>query len=360
MRNLFILLLALLAIAAIAYFCVYKTHVPAIQEDIASRAKAALTEKGITGVEVAVDGRDINLTGTVDNAATKQLAEQAVQVNGYNFISNNLKIAGDDSAVATTPAKKYSLGISLADNGKVTLDGILDSKSHNTLHQAATTRYGKENVTDRILELDIPVAKGMPDAALLMLDKMSGLQSGRAMLVDQQIDIKGMSPSKMMLAEISKQLKSQTPSGYTLNLDLTAADSSGSAKPVAALSSKSCQRKLNKILRRSKIHFNSGSAVIKKSSYKTLNKLARVAKQCPGMRIKIHGHTDSTGRNSNNRQLSKKRARAVANYLIKKGIAEKNLVAIGHGSSKPVASNKTSRGRARNRRIELTVERLKQ
>lgn len=372
MRKLFILLLALLAIAAIAYFCIYKTRVPAIQADIASRAKAALESNGLSGIDVAVDGRDIHLTGVIDNPESKQLAERVAQVEGYNFIRNDLTVA--DSGLADAANKKYSLGITLSDSGKVTLDGILDSQSHRTLHQNAVKLYGKENVTDRILELDIPVAPGMPDIALLMLDKTRGLQPGEVRFVDQQIDIKGSAPSKALLAQIDQQIRKNIPQDYTLNMNLAAAgpgaaDASGAAKPdnhaataqpVAVLSRKNCQKELNKVLRRSKIRFNSGSAVISKSSYKALDRLVKVAHQCPGMKIKIHGHTDSTGRNRNNERLSKKRALAVANYLVKKGVPANNLVAVGHGASKPVASNKTAKGRARNRRIELTVERVKQ
>jgi outer membrane protein OmpA-like peptidoglycan-associated protein len=96
--------------------------------------------------------------------------------------------------------------------------------------------------------------------------------------------------------------------------------------------------------------------VIKKSSYKVLNKLADVASRCTSHKINVHGHTDTTGRNKLNQRLSKKRAQAVAAYLAKKGVNPKYVHAVGHGSSKPIASNNTSAGRARNRRIELTVE----
>ncbi len=363
MRKLLILLLALLAIAAIAYFCAYKTHVPAIQADIAARAQAALTDNGISSIDVNVDGRDITLTGEAPSPQIKQAAERIAQVNGYNFIDNQITVAGNTNDDASQ--KSHSLSIKLDESGKVTLDGILDANTHKALRETTIKRFGEANVKDRILELDIPMADGMPDVAVLMMEKLSALTSGEAVLVDNEINIKGTSPSKVMLSQVEQQLKEKMPNSYSLKLDLEVAKGTSepsdvvAEKPATRAKTKHCQKQFNSILRSRKVRFNSSSSVLKKSSYKVLNKLAATAKKCPGMKIKIHGHTDSTGRNSLNKRLSKKRARAVAKYFARKGIKENILVSVGHGSSKPIASNKTNKGRARNRRIELTVESTK-
>lgn len=135
-----------------------------------------------------------------------------------------------------------------------------------------------------------------------------------------------------------------------------AGDKTVKVKKPSKAEAKQCQRQLSKVLRARKVYFNSSSAVIKKSSRKVLNRLAAVAKKCSSHKIRVHGHTDATGRNKLNKKLSRLRAQAVVNYLAKKGVNAKHLKAVGHGSSKPIASNKTPKGRARNRRIELTVE----
>ena len=72
-------------------------------------------------------------------------------------------------------------------------------------------------------------------------------------------------------------------------------------------------------------------------------------------RIEIAGHTDSTGNAEYNRQLSMRRANAVKNYLIDKGIDPRIMTTIGYGEDKPIASNATREGRARNRRVEITL-----
>lgn len=70
-------------------------------------------------------------------------------------------------------------------------------------------------------------------------------------------------------------------------------------------------------------------------------------------RFSIEGHTDSVGSSSYNEQLSKRRADAVREYLVAKGVPENRMEVVGHGEAAPVDSNDTDRGRQRNRRVEL-------
>lgn len=72
-------------------------------------------------------------------------------------------------------------------------------------------------------------------------------------------------------------------------------------------------------------------------------------------KIEVSAHTDYKGSGSSNMALSEKRAAAVKDYLVSRGVSEKRLVAKGYGESQPIASNRTEEGRARNRRVELKV-----
>ena len=67
------------------------------------------------------------------------------------------------------------------------------------------------------------------------------------------------------------------------------------------------------------------------------------------------GHTDSLGTQTYNQLLSEKRARAVADYLINKGIPNEKIFTEGRGGSQPIASNSSDAGRAMNRRVEIAV-----
>ena len=70
--------------------------------------------------------------------------------------------------------------------------------------------------------------------------------------------------------------------------------------------------------------------------------------------MRIEGHTDNVGSPEYNKGLSKRRAHAVMEYFVSKGIPQVRLKAVGYGLTKPVASNATPDGRAKNRRVQLT------
>ncbi|MFH0974244.1 MAG: PQQ-binding-like beta-propeller repeat protein [Spirochaetota bacterium] len=95
---------------------------------------------------------------------------------------------------------------------------------------------------------------------------------------------------------------------------------------------------------------------LKKESVDILDKLIKVMKDKPDMRVEIRGHTDSTGEAAYNQKLSEKRADAVVEYMIKNGISPERLSSAGFGKTKPVASNATEEGRSKNRRTEFFIK----
>ena len=103
------------------------------------------------------------------------------------------------------------------------------------------------------------------------------------------------------------------------------------------------------------LEFETGKAIIKESSYSSLKKLAGLLLKKPEWRIKIAGHTDSQGKASNNLKLSKKRAQSVANFLIENNILESRIDVEWFGETKPITTNKTRAGRAKNRRVEMEI-----
>lgn len=104
------------------------------------------------------------------------------------------------------------------------------------------------------------------------------------------------------------------------------------------------------------IQFQSGRDVIKRSSYAILNNVAGIMQLNPAYKLLIQGHTDSQGDEDMNMELSEKRALAVKNYLIDNGIDENRMRSQGFGETQPVATNDSSAGRAKNRRVEFKVE----
>jgi outer membrane protein OmpA-like peptidoglycan-associated protein len=123
---------------------------------------------------------------------------------------------------------------------------------------------------------------------------------------------------------------------------------------------KTLQEKLNSIhfdevlLITDKITFNFGSAEILPSSYPELDKIVEILKQ-KKVRVRIEGHTDDQGDAAFNQQLSEKRAEAIKNYLVTKGLDPERFETVGFGESKPIADNKNEVGRSQNRRVEFLI-----
>jgi outer membrane protein OmpA-like peptidoglycan-associated protein len=103
------------------------------------------------------------------------------------------------------------------------------------------------------------------------------------------------------------------------------------------------------------IQFELNSSKLQEVSLIELNKLLQLMNDNPNIKVQISGHTDNSGTEQHNIQLSLARAKAVADYLISKGINANRLTWKGYGSSKPFADNATEQGRALNRRTEFTI-----
>ncbi len=104
------------------------------------------------------------------------------------------------------------------------------------------------------------------------------------------------------------------------------------------------------------VYFKLDSAELEPESFETLNGLKIVFVDNPGIVVQIEGHTSSEGSDDYNLDLSERRAKAVADYIVTVlGISSEQISSIGLGETKPIANNATSKGRAQNRRIEFRV-----
>ena len=104
------------------------------------------------------------------------------------------------------------------------------------------------------------------------------------------------------------------------------------------------------------ILFNSGKSTFKKETDKVLQAMVAILKEYPKADFSIEGHTDSDGSDKSNQLLSERRANAVKDYLIANGISNERLTSAGFGESNPIDTNKTSAGKANNRRVEVKLK----
>ena len=105
------------------------------------------------------------------------------------------------------------------------------------------------------------------------------------------------------------------------------------------------------------IFFDLDKYDLKQKSITELGKILRFLKENPGLRVEIGGHTDNSGSDSYNKQLSQRRAQAVFDYLVSNGVPANRLIPVGYGSARPLADEATEEGRQQNRRIEFKIVR---
>jgi len=101
--------------------------------------------------------------------------------------------------------------------------------------------------------------------------------------------------------------------------------------------------------------FGSSSSDIKSDFYEVLDSVSKVLNEYDNTDIFVSGHTDNTGKNSYNMTLSQNRADSVAKYLKSRGIQSNRVTTEGLGSKYPLSSNSTSKGREKNRRVEIEI-----
>ena len=103
------------------------------------------------------------------------------------------------------------------------------------------------------------------------------------------------------------------------------------------------------------IEFDQGKSIIKKESVPIILKLSNFLLNHMEFSINIIGHTDNSGNPDDNLKLSLQRAESIKNVLISEGISSSRFICIGKGDSQPIASNETTDGKQKNRRVELSV-----
>lgn len=124
--------------------------------------------------------------------------------------------------------------------------------------------------------------------------------------------------------------------------------------PQARLDAVGCMQ-AGQLMRLYDVDFRPGGTELDTDARMALAPVARALRQQRDLRIRVDGHTDSTGDSRDNLQLSRERARSVATWLMLQGVAAERIDTRGHGETRPVESNATAEGRKRNRRIEIIL-----
>ena len=288
----------------------------------------------ISDAQVSLSGMARDLGGReAIAAALKNLPE------GFSVAANAIK-----APPYIFQANKDPVAVTLALTGYVP-----DNNVHAALVAAAGRKFFSEKVVDN-LKASVGAPSGFANAVVPALGALSRLSTGTLVVSDREVKLSGDALYDAAPAQIRANLVKDFPQGWQLKADI-------SIKPAAApVDATVCQQLFSELLAKGTIRFESGLSTLDPDSAGLLDHLIETALRCPTINIEVAGHTDADGTDVFNQALSEKRAQAVTDYLVKAGLPASRFMAVGYGSTQPIASNDTDDGKAHNRRIEFVVK----
>ena len=367
------LILGLVGVAITGGLAIYGLdRASEIQADLQGKATAKLKETGPTWATVRVDGRDATLIGKTElqderKTATEKAARAIDEVSGIREVHNdttaryeNLAALQKDLADTCRSAISSVSGnwMKCAVKGRtVTFSGsaLTETERKNGVEKVSAAVEAKkvqEKISDktsahyRSIDAMRAAFSGACEKAVAgyTLNWLKCEASGRRFVLTGE-------------APVDSERKARVDKAKAILQSIKGVEAiADSTKALPALTTEdACQTFIDGLKKGKTIRFAVGKATINKTSHVLLDSLTIAAKRCVGMKIEIQGHTDNTGEAEANVKLSEARAAAVVTYLTARGVAADRITAKGYGAEKPVASNDTAEGQAKNRRIDFQV-----
>jgi OOP family OmpA-OmpF porin len=232
-------------------------------------------------------------------------------------------------------------------HGELALSGHTASRRHEqALLRVAESTYPDSRIISAFQPLGIvPEYWAASTAQVLYLLQAS--ISAEAIVSTDELWIRGVIADERDWGNRLEALREAVPADITVRTDTILVD------PDVSLTS-ICERAFESFAS-GPINFEESSVAFRSSAYPRLDRLIALADACHESRILITGHTDASGSESWNQQLSVRRANAVGDYVANGGIKRERLQISGVGSAEPVADDSTRYGRSLNRRIEIVL-----
>ena len=231
--------------------------------------------------------------------------------------------------------------------GRLSLQGTAVSAEHEAglLSVVAEQFGGTETKTS--FDAGVLLPDNWETTSMRLLYALAATETAQATLSPDGIEIRGVTSDPDAFASRLEFLRQGTEAGTAIHEKLIVIDT---VTPLPAL----CRRNLA-YAASEPVAFRLSSAELKTSSFAVLDRLVDLSRDCRDSILAITGHTDASGPEAWNRQLSLHRAQAVADYLTERGVRNDRLLVAGVGSSEPIADNNTAHGRSLNRRIEFEL-----
>lgn len=343
----------------------------AAERRLQQSASESLARDALSWAQVRMDGQTARIEGAAPSPEARTQARDAVLASAW---SGGLLLGGvtviDDKALTVTPrppAADPFLWIAERQGASVVLSGYAPSfKAREDVFAHARRSFPEADISG-----ELEIAGGAPDedqwtaAAFLSLDALSRLENGAVEGNGATFTISGEAADEEA-ANTARLVMSALPQGI-IGRSLISVIPGPEAPPAAPdpqtapeerpdqLLAETCRARLSRLVTAQRIGFASARSALDEQSQTHLRDIAAAMTDCPQFRLRIDGHTDSSGDAARNRQLSEARANAVAAFLRAAGVDAQRLEAEGVGDARPLVSNATPEGRARNRRIDLTV-----
>ena len=341
-----------------------------VQSTTQNTTNKALEDIGADWVRPDISGRWVTLRGTppadantgaiysaVRNAKSRTLFGSGIQATrvkedyttaGKAPASVTPPIVPPGAELNTNPAQtgtnKHTWAFSRREN-ILTLTGELpDEAMRKSVIESAEFAANGARIEDRLTISGRQAASGYSTTALRGVQALGRCTSGTASFDGDIFNLR--CETRQAEAPALRRLASAPLAFGTI----------GDISVLATEAIESCESQLDNLLADARIEFATGSAIINAASGTLLSLIATEAQNCPGT-LSIEGHTDNEGSAEINAELSLQRANAVRLELISRGLSATRLATEGFGPTRPIASNDTSLGRARNRRIQFRVVR---
>lgn len=215
-------------------------------------------------------------------------------------------------------------------------------------------------------QADTALAEREPEARVQHLSYLAGRHAdiGQARIQEarsrEAVNEAEAERNRVLLAARSREAQVARQQAETARQDASVAQLSAAAqaeeaeaarRALAELQARPTERGM--VLTLGDVLFDTNEASLKPGAMLAMDRLARFLETHADTRLIVEGHTDSTGSDAYNQELSQRRARAVADELVSRGIASSRFEVIGRGEGFPVAGNDTAAGRQQNRRVEI-------
>lgn len=227
--------------------------------------------------------------------------------------------------------------------GQVVVTGTVpDEASKAAVLSKLRTVYGPELVVDQITVGSVAMPPNWNTYVdRLITPELKQITRGQLKVDGNNVTLKGEVANEAVRQKIASNVATSLNPTYTVanGLRVSAAD----------------QSVLDTTLANRTIEFESGKATLTPAGRAIVEEMAAAMLKLKDRKVDLIGHTDNQGLRASNQNLSKARAEAVKSYMADRGIKEELMSASGQGPDRPIASNATPEGRARNRRIEFRL-----